>query len=47
MKTYDISIDTFDALLIVAMVGGFATGNWIPLVVFCFIGSAERLAKVL
>lgn len=32
--TKNISIDTYDIIVCVAMIGGFLTGNWIPLWLF-------------
>jgi len=34
MKYPSISIDTYDLVIIVAMVGGFKTGMWIPFALF-------------
>lgn len=33
-----INIDSFDFILIVALIGGFCTGNWVPLVIFAALG---------
>ena len=37
--TKNISIDTFDLILCVALIGGFITGEWLPLAVFMVLGA--------
>lgn len=34
----NISIDTFDLILCVALIGGFVTGEWFPLFIFIGLG---------
>jgi hypothetical protein len=33
-KYPSISIDTYDLVVIAAMIGGFSTGNWLPFTLF-------------
>jgi len=33
----NIDIDSYDLVICVALVGGFATGNWLPFIVFGII----------
>jgi|GEM_PF-3835743 hypothetical protein len=41
--TKNISIDSFDFILITALAGGFYTDNWLPFIVVAFIGSLSAI----
>ncbi len=41
----DVSFDSFDLIMCVALWGGFATGNWLPLLVLVFLGVAAAHQK--
>ena len=45
MNMKDISIDTYDIIIYVTLIGGFATGNWMPAWIFCGVYALSEIFK--
>lgn len=40
------TVDSFDLIICVALIGGFSTGNWIPAILACTFGWYAALHKM-